>query len=90
MGEGRVFLGKGGIFIYEKKSLNSFIVAARVISQGSNSFFKIFFSFENKIENWKRRVKTQVQIKKTNIIIFFSKKKKKKRERERFLFFKKS
>jgi len=41
-----------------------YIVAARVISQGSNSFFKIFFSFENKIENWKRRVKTQVQIKK--------------------------
>ena len=40
MGEGGVFLGKGGIFIYEKKSLNSFIVAARVISQG-NSFFKI-------------------------------------------------
>jgi len=52
-----------------------------VISQGSNSFFKIFFSFENKIENWKRRVKTQVQIKKTNIIIFFQEKKE-KRERE--------
>jgi len=66
MGRGWVFFrAKGGIF-FMKKTLNSFIVAARVISQGSNSF-KIFFSFENKIENWKRRVKTQVQIKKKQI-----------------------
>ena len=73
-GEGWVFFGqKGGIFLW-KKTLNSFIVAARVISQGSNSF-KIFFSFENKIENWKRRVKTQVQIKKQTNNYFFSQKK---------------
>ena len=78
-GQGGYFFGqKGGIFLW-KKTLNSFIVAARVISQGSNSFFKIFFSFENKIENWKRRVKTQVQIKKNKYNYFFSKKKKEKR-----------
>ena len=65
MGAGWVFFrAKGGDIFYEKKNFELiYIVAARVISQGSNSF-KIFISFENKIDNWKRRVKTQVQIKK--------------------------
>jgi len=59
-----IFSGKRGDIFYEKKNFELiYIVAARVISQGSNSF-KIFISFENKIDNWKRRVKTQVQIKK--------------------------
>ena len=67
MGAGWVFFrakGGGADIFYEKKNFELiYIVAARVISQGSNSF-KIFISFENKIDNWKRRVKTQVQIKK--------------------------
>jgi len=60
-----IFSGKRGDIFYEKKNFELiYIVAARVISQGSNSFFLNFISFENKIDNWKRRVKTQVQIKK--------------------------
>ena len=81
MGEGvGIFSGKRGEFFYEKKNFELiYIVAARVISQGSNSFFKHFcFSFENKIENWKRRVKTQVQIKKQTNNYFFPKKKRKR------------
>ena len=77
MGEGvGIFGQKGGILLWKKNFELIYIVAARVISQGSNSFFKIFFSFENKIENWKRRVKTQVQIKKQTNNYFFPKKKK--------------